>query len=365
MTEYNTSTKELILPDALDFWENRSKKGPGIGKIFKVWRFRYFVLGIFIGIPLALKHFPIGIVYLISLFILDYLILRSRAKERFRLQLNELKIILKHGFYESDKNRLDAYEKDIGKRNLIESNPSNILRKAWIFEIAEKYYRSGDKILDAGCKGGEISGQLSAKSSSIFGTDLNRSALLNFGKRFKGNGVQANILNLPFKRYQFDAILCTEVIEHLFNPIQGLNEIADAMKPGGLLVISTDNRNGIQFLELLNPLIIFERLIGLTFPKVLQPKNIVWKWKEKFKIYHTEYSRTELVNLVKDLGKFNIISYFSSSYLHGIDKQICRLIPNISQEEYLKLIFPIEKVCAKIPGIKWVGDHWIMILRKI
>jgi ubiquinone/menaquinone biosynthesis C-methylase UbiE len=356
--------KELVLPDAIEFWEGSWCGDTQIAKIFKFWRFRYFAIVSCVGILLLLKSFSIGMSLILWCFLLDYLILRSRLKKNFQVQLKELKKLLHEGFYESDKHREDPYESDIGKNKLLDGNPANILRKAWISKIAENYFRLNYRILDAGCKGGEISAPLSSSSPSIFGIDFNRSALKNFVKRFKGSGVQANVLDLPFKSSRFDAALCTEVIEHLFNPIQGLNEIANVIKPKGLLILSTDNRNGIKLAEMLNPFIIIERLIGLVFPKVLIPKNLIWKWEEKFKIYHSEYSRTELVSLVKVTEKFEIISYFSSSFLPGIYRIICRINPSMSQEDYLRVIFPIEKILAKIPIMKWLGDHWIMILRK-
>ena len=110
--------------------------------------------------------------------------------------------------------------------------------------------------------------------------------------------------------------------------------------------------------------IIFERLVGLITPKALTPKNLMWSWKDKFKIYHTEFSKTELVSLVKVTKQFEVVSYFTSSFLTGFHKLICRIIPNVSQNDYAKIAFPIEKILAKLPLIKYLGDHWVMILRK-
>jgi ubiquinone/menaquinone biosynthesis C-methylase UbiE len=365
MRESTSDIKELILPDAIELWEKRLTQKSRFTEIFKAWRFRYFALGILIGILLALKSFSVGIFYLILWFILDYKILRCRAKENFSLQLRELKILLNNGFYESDKNRQDTYECDIGKNKLKDSNPANVLRKAWISKLAERHFKLNDIILDAGCKGGEISAVLSDRYKSIFGLDFNHSALTNFAKRFKDSAIQANILHMPLKSKKFDAVLCAEVIEHLYNPVQGLNEVANVIKPNGTLLLSTDNRNRIKLMEILNPLILIERIIGLAFPKVLPPKNLIWKWKERFKIYHSEYSRAELLALVNSTKKFEIISYFSLSFLPGSYKIIDRIIPNLNQEDYLKFIFPIELILAKIPIVKWLGDHWFMILRKI
>ena len=357
--------KELILPYAIESWEGLQGSKINTARIFKLWGFKYFAILSSIGILLLFKGSLLGIIVLLLSFALDYFVLRARKRENFQIQLKELKELLREGFYKSDERREDPFEFDIGKNKLLDSNPANILRKAWILNLAEKYFKYNSTVLDAGCKGGEISASLKTYASSIYGIDFNRSAIKNFNRRFRGSGVQANILDLPFKSKRFDVVLCTEVIEHLLNPIQGLNQIAEVAKPDGLLILSTDNRNGINFLEVFNPFIVIERVVGLLFPQVLAPRNLIWKWKNKYKIYHAEYSREDLISMIRVTKKYEILSYFSLSFLSGIYRIICRLKPDIKQEDYLKIMFPIEKILVKIPIIRWLGDHWVVILKRI
>jgi 2-polyprenyl-3-methyl-5-hydroxy-6-metoxy-1,4-benzoquinol methylase len=354
---------ELILPDELTSTEKRFEGQTRLAEWFRFWRARFFLSGIFVGLVLVSKNLIIGISLIFISIVLDYLILRSRAKMNFQRQIIDLNELLHTGFYESDNYREDHYETDIGKRKIMDNNPANILRKVWVSKIAEQYFRLNYRVLDAGCKGGQVASFLVKKTISVFGVDLNRSALKNFVKRCKGSCVQANILQLPFKRSQFHAALCTEVIEHLYNPIQGLSEIANVIKPDGLIILSTDNRNHLNAMDILNPLIIFERIIGLVFPEVLKPRNLVWKWGKDFKIYHTNFSRTEIISLVKE-AELEIVSCFSYSFLHGLHKIIGRIKPNMIQDDYVKVIFPIERILANIPILKSLGDHWIMVLRK-
>lgn len=47
---------------------------------------------------------------------------------------------------------------------------------------------------------------------------------------------------LPFKEGQFDAVLCTEIIEHMhLNPFKLIGECARVLRPGGTLLVSTPN----------------------------------------------------------------------------------------------------------------------------
>jgi SAM-dependent methyltransferase len=48
-----------------------------------------------------------------------------------------------------------------------------------------------------------------------------------------------SVTDLPFGSGEFDACLCTEVMEHVEEHEKGFAELARVLKPGGLLVIST------------------------------------------------------------------------------------------------------------------------------
>jgi len=116
-----TIEKELILPDALKYWEFRSRGETLLAELFFFWRFRYFVSILFFGVFLLFKNFLIGIGFILICFIFDYLILRSRAKRNFKVQISELRELVVGGFYESDIFREDAYEYNLEKRKIKEN----------------------------------------------------------------------------------------------------------------------------------------------------------------------------------------------------------------------------------------------------
>lgn len=351
------------IPDELIKIERRLDSQTRIAALFGFWRIRIYLCTILTGFILISQNSMAGTCFILISIIFDYLIMRSKAKILLQTQIKDLQEILHKGFYEFDTNREDCYKTVNEKKNITENNPANILRKAWISKLADLYLKKDYKIIDAGCKGGQIAAPLAEKDITVYGVDLNRSALKIFAKRCKGPCIQANILQLSFKPNSFNAALCTEVLEHLYNPKQGLKEIANLLKSNGIIILSTDNRNHLSALEVLNPIVFFERIIGLLFPKVLKHRNLVWKWGKHCKIYHTNFSRTEIISLVKQ-AQLEIVTCFSYSFFYGLHKIIGRLKPNIRQDDYLRIIFPIEKMLANIPIIKLLGDHWIMVLRK-
>jgi 2-polyprenyl-3-methyl-5-hydroxy-6-metoxy-1,4-benzoquinol methylase len=98
----------------------------------------------------------------------------------------------------------------------------------------------GAKVLDAGCGGGDFS--LALTRFDIYGCDLNETALPFADARgigtFKRASLYDNLVE-PFGVEAFDAIVAIEVIEHLYSPQRFLERAHEALRPGGLLIVST------------------------------------------------------------------------------------------------------------------------------
>jgi ubiquinone/menaquinone biosynthesis C-methylase UbiE len=48
----------------------------------------------------------------------------------------------------------------------------------------------------------------------------------------------SDITNIPVENGSFDAIMCTEVLEHIPDPIKAIKEFGRILKPGGLLIVT-------------------------------------------------------------------------------------------------------------------------------
>ena len=52
------------------------------------------------------------------------------------------------------------------------------------------------------------------------------------------NHIVSDITNIPEPKHSFDAIVCTEVLEHLDDPVAALREFRRLLKPGGTLIMT-------------------------------------------------------------------------------------------------------------------------------
>lgn len=74
--------------------------------------------------------------------------------------------------------------------------------------------------------------------------------------------------------------MLTEVIEHLIRPEQAVWEIARVLKPGGVLVLTTNNASEVPLASPLSqPLAWVEKAIGADVPMLISHRP--WVWPEK------------------------------------------------------------------------------------
>ncbi|MDI6916163.1 MAG: class I SAM-dependent methyltransferase [Thermoplasmatales archaeon] len=108
-------------------------------------------------------------------------------------------------------------------------------------DIASKLVGSGDRLLDIGCGNGSFATLVKDRYKEIYGVDLSREALRR-AQELSIRAVKANLnLGLPFKDNCFDAVICLDVIEHIFDPRKFTAELSRVIKKGGILIISSPN----------------------------------------------------------------------------------------------------------------------------
>ena len=99
-----------------------------------------------------------------------------------------------------------------------------------------------EAFLDAGCGDGRhlaaLAGELPQRRA---GVDISERILATAQARVEADFRQGNLEALPFADGEFDLILCSQVIEHVLDADTAVAELVRVLRPGGTLVISTDN----------------------------------------------------------------------------------------------------------------------------
>lgn len=108
--------------------------------------------------------------------------------------------------------------------------------------LFRRFVTAGDRCLDVGCGDGGTSGPwLTAHAESYLGVDISESAVQMATERGLDARAITDATDLPFEDGSFDLAVCSEVLEHLFEPQHAIAEIRRVLTPGGRLIATMPN----------------------------------------------------------------------------------------------------------------------------
>jgi SAM-dependent methyltransferase len=137
---------------------------------------------------------------------------------------------------------VERFEPDRLKGELVEAE--HLVRYYWAAGAV-----SGREVLDLGCGAGYGCEILTAigKARRCVGVDVAEEAIdqarAEHGPGERVEYVQGDAASLPFEGDSFDVVTCFETIEHVKDAAAVVSEAARVLRPGGLLLISSPNRD--------------------------------------------------------------------------------------------------------------------------
>ena len=106
----------------------------------------------------------------------------------------------------------------------------------------------GRDVLDLGCAGGFMAEALAARGANVTGIDPAMGAIAAARAHARAQGLRIGYdvgwgEALPYADASFDAVVCVDVLEHVADLSLVLAEVARTLRPGGLFLFDTINRN--------------------------------------------------------------------------------------------------------------------------
>ena len=132
-------------------------------------------------------------------------------------------------------------------RPLHEINP---LRLEW---INKQTPLTGKNVIDIGCGGGILSEGMAALGANVTGIDMAPAPLQVAKLHLKESGQHVDYQQITAEGMadkhagEFDVVTCMEMLEHVPDPASVVKACAKLVKPGGMVFLSTINRNPKSF----------------------------------------------------------------------------------------------------------------------
>jgi 2-polyprenyl-6-hydroxyphenyl methylase/3-demethylubiquinone-9 3-methyltransferase len=106
----------------------------------------------------------------------------------------------------------------------------------------------GKDVLDLGCAGGFMAEAMAARGASVTGIDPAAQAIDAARSHARAAGLRVGYdvgvgEALPYDAAGFDAVVCVDVLEHVTDLHKVLAEVTRVLRPGGLFLYDTINRN--------------------------------------------------------------------------------------------------------------------------
>jgi ubiquinone biosynthesis O-methyltransferase len=135
---------------------------------------------------------------------------------------------------------------------------ADIKRLKFIAEALKKEIPEKGRVLDVGCGNGVISRHLGQFGYDVLGIDISQKTIdvarsKNTLPNVRFEAISAEALTAAGEKY--DAVICSEVLEHLDHPEKLLRVIYDTIKDNGLLVVTVPNGVGPRELCVTRPML--------------------------------------------------------------------------------------------------------------
>ncbi|NUN05161.1 MAG: 3-demethylubiquinone-9 3-O-methyltransferase [Bdellovibrio sp.] len=127
----------------------------------------------------------------------------------------------------------------------------NKVEVPWVLETIRRHIGYHAEILDMGCGAGHVTNSLAQAGHEVTGVDLSSTSLkIAEAKDVTGkvNYLRADVYRLPFSRESFDVVVAMDLLEHVMDPQKIITQATRVLRPGGLFIYSTVNKNPLSWL---------------------------------------------------------------------------------------------------------------------
>lgn len=238
----------------------------------------------------------------------------------------------------------------------------------------------GGVVLDIGCGSALVADHLHDLPLHYVGLDFGGHHIESAVKRqaaaprrpLRSTFVRGDGERLPVADGSVDVVVFTEVIEHLVRPELAVGEIARVLRPGGHLVMTTNNASEMPLrFPLSDPLAFLEKAIGFNHDRLISHRP--WVWPEPVDptllpagtpttwLPHTWHKQGETRRMLAAAGLETVGA--SSFEFPPPQSRLARRLDKAGRVGRVS-VDAIETACQATPLVNRLGCHLMMVARR-
>jgi ubiquinone/menaquinone biosynthesis C-methylase UbiE len=253
------------------------------------------------------------------------------------------------------------------------------MRYRLVGDAARSALPDGGVLLDIGCGSALVADQLLDRDASYIGVDFGGHHIESAAKRHRdGGGVLRRTFlrgdgeHLPLADASVDVVVFTEVIEHLLRPELAVWEIARVLRPGGVLVMTTNNASEMPLrFPLSDPGAFLEKAIGFKHERLISHRPWVWPEPVSSAVLDEGVAAAWVPHTWHKQGETRRM--FAAAGLQTIRATTFEFPPPQSRtaawfdrhgERGQRLVDVLEAICTSLPLVNRLGCHLMMVARR-
>lgn len=253
------------------------------------------------------------------------------------------------------------------------------MRYDMLAAAADQACPDGGAVLDVGCGSALVADRMPTRQATYVGVDYGghhisyaKAKHVAEPKTLATAFARVDAETLPFADGAFDVVIMSEVIEHLLRPERAVWEISRVLKPGGVFIMTTNNASEMPLWSPLTHLFAWlEKAFGAYRPSLISRRPWVWPHKMDRSILppdapdvwlphtHHIYAETRAMFAASGMDAYKFLTFEFPPPQAKLSAWL-----DAKGEAGKKAVDAIEAVCTRLPLVKRLGCHMLVLSRK-